>query len=107
MITIHIAVEGFDSHCWYESISPVWVSRAFRAPYSALSIQRHMSALTIVGSAHGRMTSERRSQRSRSGWSMRRARAIPSTSSIAVEATVKTRERQTAAQKSGLASSLA
>ena len=71
------------------------------APYSALSIQRHIRALTMVGSAHGRMTIVRSSHRPRSGWSISSARAKPERSSSAVETTVKYRARPTAAQKPG------
>ncbi len=70
---------------------PDWVSSALRAPYDPLSIHRHMRALTIVGSAHGRMTIERSSQRKRICWSMSIASPSPRLNSSAVVATVKKR----------------
>ena len=88
-ITIHIARSLSESHGWYAWSTPVWVSNALSAPYSALSIHRHMSALTMVGSAQGRITSVRSNHRQRSGWSISRASPMPNPSSSAVVTIVK------------------
>ena len=69
-----------------------------------LSILRHISALTIVGTAHGRMTRDRSSQRRRIGWSMSMARPRPRLSSRAVVTIVKKRALETESQKAPLVS---
>ena len=68
---------------------PSWVSSALSAPYSALSIQRHISAFTMVGSAQGRMMIVRSNHRPRNGWSMSSASASPNAELEHVETTVK------------------
>jgi hypothetical protein len=65
------------------------VRTALAAPYWALKIDRHIAPLTIVGSAQGRITTARNSQRSRMGAASRNASPRPRISSSAVETTVK------------------
>ena len=62
---------------------------ALAAPYWALRIQVHIAPFTMVGSAHGRITTDRNSQRNFNGAASSNASPVPSTSSAAVDTTVK------------------
>ena len=58
-----------------------WVSRAFKAPYAGLKIQRHMAPLTTVGKAHGRITMDLSSHRPLNSALSSNPSSMPSTTS--------------------------